>query len=353
MTQALPRAALTARITPILRPYELTNSATFATREAADQSFLLHPGELGEIQVEMQNGSDRSRPWRIQVQGNFSASWFIPPAEVRGETAPHQLLEWEASGEIAPLGRLSYRLQLRVPADFFENHHAVTPEQPRLQTEYQGQIRVDEPGIDRLISCEIFNLYTYPWCSYLSFLPSVYRETDFMGRFLSIFEQAFDPVVQSIDVLWAYLDPLTAPEALLPFLAHWVAWEIDDRWSIQQQRHLIHNAISLYRWHGTQRSLRFYLRLYMGLPVDPLPEPEADGHISIEESSQAGMVFGKACLGEDAMFGGGKPYHFTVRLRPDRPEQIDRSLIRAVIERQKPAFCTYDLIIDSDRSGAN
>lgn len=346
MTQALPRATLAVKITPILRPYELTNSLTFATRDASDsQSFLLCPGELGEIQIDLHNGSDRPRLWRIKVQGNFAASWFIPPAELPGTIASYQTLDWAGDGEIAPLDRLSYRCQLQVPQDFFEQQEAIDRKHPHLQLEYQGQIQVEEPGIDRIISYEVLHLYTRPWCSYLNFLPSVYRETDFMGRLLSIFEQAFDPVVQSIDVLWAYLDPLTAPEALLPFLAHWVAWEMDDRWSVQQQRHLIRNAISLYRWHGTQRSLRFYLRLYIGLPVDPLPEPEADEQVEIEESSQSGMVFGKACIGHDTILGGGKPYHFIVRLRLDRSYQVDRALIQEVIERQKPAFCTYELLI--------
>jgi phage tail-like protein len=77
---------------------------------------------------------------------------------------------------------------------------------------------------------EPFPLVVRPDSAYLNFLPSFYQDVDFIGRFLSIFEQGFDPAVQAIDTLWAYLDPLTAPEALLPFLAHWVAWKLDPRW---------------------------------------------------------------------------------------------------------------------------
>ena len=47
------------------------------------------------------------------------------------------------------------------------------------------------------------------------------------------------------------------------------------------------------------------------------------------------------------MLGGGKIYHFTVRLRTDESHQLDEELIREIIERYKPAFSTYELSIDS------
>jgi phage tail-like protein len=85
---------------------------------------------------------------------------------------------------------------------------------------------------------------------------------------------------------------LTAPEALLPFLAHWVAWPIDRRWDTKQQRRFIRNAVELYRWHGTRQGLRFYLHLYTELPLDE-DLPEAEKHISIEEIFYAGFCDGR------------------------------------------------------------
>jgi len=137
---------------------------------------------------------------------------------------------------------------------------------------------------------------------------------------------------------------LTAPEALLPFLAHWVAWPIDRRWDVKQQRRLIRNAVELYRWHGTRRGLRFYLHLYTELPLDEdLPEDEK--HISIEEIFTRGFVMGETLIGTDSMLGGGRPFHFIVRLRPEPDKRIDEGLVRGIIDREKPAFCTYDLLI--------
>jgi phage tail-like protein len=74
-------------------------------------------------------------------------------------------------------------------------------------------------------------LHVRPDSRYLKFLPTVYREVDLIGRLLKVFEQSLDPAIQTLEMLWAYLDPLTAPEALLPFLAYWVGWPSDVNWS--------------------------------------------------------------------------------------------------------------------------
>lgn len=200
---------------------------------------------------------------------------------------------------------------------------------------------VDNPNP---LICRSFSLYVRPRSFYLDFLPALYREVDFIQRLIALFEQAFDPYVQAIDALWAYLDPLTAPQLLLPFLAHWVAWEIEPNWNLERQRHLIRHAMTIYRWHGTRQGLRFYLHLYTGLPIDE-DLPEAQKHISIQEVFEGGFQYGACILGQDSVLGGGRPYHFGVCLRPQRSDLIDETLVRSIIDRAKPAFCTYDLEI--------
>ena len=190
-------------------------------------------------------------------------------------------------------------------------------------------------------------------CLYLNFLPAIYQEIDFVGRLLKIFEESFEPTVQTLDSLWAYLDPLTAPEALLPFLAHWVAWDSNFYISADRQRQFIRHAMEIYRWRGTKYGLRLYLHLVTGLPLDE-DKPEAEKHISIFESFGRGMVLGSASLGDDALVGGGKAFHFRVRLKipigsSEEPFAIDESVIRQVIEQEKPAFCTYELQIEELR----
>ncbi|MEB3211607.1 MAG: phage tail protein, partial [Leptolyngbyaceae bacterium] len=182
----------------------------------------------------------------------------------------------------------------------------------------------------------------------MELLPAIYREVDFMHRYLQMFEQALRPIFETTDALNRYLDPLTSPEALLPFLAHWVAWPIDELPLMpQQQRRLIRNAMTIYQWRGTRRGLRLFLHYATGLPLDE-NSPEGDRAISIQESSSKAFILGNAHLGNDAPLGRGRPYHFVVTLRPPASEAdtLPLSLLHRIITQEKPAHCTYDLLIE-------
>ena len=295
-------------------------------------NLLLQPGEPGEMLVQLENLGSHPLRWRLEIEGDFPLNWCS--------------WQQEAAEEIVPNQKVDRSLGFQIPENYFENQYALNRGRDRLKINYETQVYVyAESQTDRqLVAYRVFNLCVRPSVSYLNFLPAIYREVDFISRFLTIFEQAFDPAVQTIDVLWAYLDPLTAPEALLPFLAHWVAWPIDRRWDTKQQRRFIRNAVELYRWHGTRQGLRFYLHLYTELPLDE-DLPEAEKHISIEEIFTRGFVMGETLIGTDSMLGGGHPFHFIVRLRPEPDRRIEERLVRNIIDREKPAFCTYDLLI--------
>jgi len=254
--------------------------------------------------------------------------------------------------QIAAKSQIEGVLYFQLPADFFESNNSVVTANNQLTLDYYGQIHVEyhietenQQSLDRTQSA-IFYLFVRPRSMYLDFLPEIYREVDFIGRLMKIFEQAYEPAVNQLESLWAYLDPLTAPEMLLPFLSHWVGWKMDPRLSLTRQRYLIRQAIKLFRWRGTRLGLRLYLHLYTDLPLDE-HLPEAEKHISIQEVFTQGFVLGSSRLGDDAIVGGGRPYHFLVRLRCDRANAIDEQLVREIIEQEKPAFCTYELFIDS------
>lgn len=337
MSQSNYRPTLAIKLAS-MQPPEAADASALAgfagnnAEVAIANNLLLCPGEPGEMLLQLENLGSRALRWRLEIEGDFPLNWCS--------------WQQEKAEEIAPNQKVDKALCFQIPEDYFENQYALNSGRSRLRINYETQVYVyAETETERqLVAYRVFNLCVRPSSSYLNYVPAIYREVDFIGRFLTIFEQAFDPAVQTIDVLWAYLDPLTAPEALLPFLAQWVAWPIDRRWDTKQQRRLIRNAVELYRWHGTRRGLRFYLHLYTELPLDE-NLPEAEKHISIEEIFTHGFVMGKTLIGRDSMLGGGRPFHFIVRLRPEIGKQIDERLVRNIIEREKPAFCTYDLLI--------
>lgn len=298
---------------------------------------VLHPGEPSEIVVQLENTCDRTLRISLQTEGTFPMDWCRIGQE--GQTLP-------------PGSKMEAVLYFQLPEDFFEAESSPA----FIQTQgldFRGRLCVYFGTVDAetgeatgglTLETAEFLLFVRPRSLYPTFLPDIYKEVDFIGRFLHIFEQAFEPTVQTLDTLWAYLDPLTAPETILPFLAHWVGWQLASELPLSRQRSLIRQAIQLYQWRGTRKGLRLYLHLYTGLPLEEFV-PEDHKQISIQDSFNRGLVLGEACLGDESTIGGGKPFHFSVRLRPQSP--LSEPLIHKIIQQEKPAFCTYDLKIES------
>jgi phage tail-like protein len=375
-------------------------TATLFQARNANKNLVVYPGEPSEMVVQIHNRGQQTVQIELDVKGDYPRDWCRIRTEGQeigpGKSidallyfqVPQSLFEAPGVYEAQQLALQSqHPAPLPLPTHAFKfgdsEFPGVTPDEFQPSPTASGS--VSESQVDQARSSQdhspnpthrilpqdlregyrvlvtvtanggtaaqqagqAFQLYVRPRSLYLKFVPGLYREIDFIGRFLKIFEQAFEPVVQSFSYMWANLDPLTAPQALLPFLAHWVASPIDPSWTIDQQRRLIRNAVTLYRWRGTRKGLRLYLHLYTGLPLDEHIAQESQKHISITEPFSRGFVLDQARLDEDAILDGGKPYHFVVRLRSDQdhPLWVEEELIHKMINQQKPAFCTYELHI--------
>lgn len=155
---------------------------------------------------------------------------------------------------------------------------------------------------------------------YLDYLPGIYQENDFLGRFLMIFESVFGPIERTVGNIHHYLDPDLAPPETLRWLASWLGIVLDERWPIERQRDLVRGATGLYVWRGTHRGLSTILRLATG------STPE------IIEPSLA-----------DVATDPSRAFRFTVRLRIPPGEPIEREFIEALIDLEKPAWAGCDL----------
>jgi len=147
----------------------------------------------------------------------------------------------------------------------------------------------------------------------LKYLPGIYH-TDFMARFLGIFEAILTPVEWTIDHFDLFLSPRTAPEAFLPWLANWYEAEFDKTWNESQRRQFLEEAWMIYSRRGTKWALGRVLEIYTGQPAD------------IDD------------LAEDL-----RPHAFRVTL-PLNEDNVNRSSITALIEYYKPAHTDYELI---------
>lgn len=337
MTQAFSREVLIVDLIPQRLPDATPETLPLQSRQAdfaaENQSLAIVPGEPSEMLVKLENLGTRPLELSLELTGDFPQDW----CRIGGTEG----------NVVSPGERLEAVLYFQIPINFFESPSALQANQV-LKLDYGGRLAVygSQPETSpQLLDVARFNLYVRPLTRYLEFLPQIYREIDFLGRFLQIFEATFEPDVQILANLWAYLDPLTAPHGMLEFLAYWMGWHILPYLSLEQQRNLIRNALEIYRWRGTRQGLRLYLHLATQLPLDEDQPNEDLKHIGIYEFFSRGLVLGETQLGFDAVFGGVRPFHFTVCLRPDPDFVVDEELVRTIIEQEKPAFCTYDLLI--------
>ncbi len=151
-----------------------------------------------------------------------------------------------------------------------------------------------------------------PLSAYVRDLPIIYQESDFIGRFLLIFESMWEPLEQRQDQIAMYFDPRTCPEPFLAWLAGWLALSLDDEWPESRKRLLVERATELYRARGTTDGMRQMIEVCTGL------SPE------IEEMA-------------------GEPFVFRVTVAASRRDDVDRRLVEQLIVAHKPAHAGYRL----------
>jgi phage tail-like protein len=231
--------------------------------------------------------------------------------------------------------------------------------------------------------------------TYLRYLPSIYSNDglsqDFLVRLLALFESLFGEVENEIGNVSVLFDPNAVPKAFLPWLASWLALELDEAWDEATQRQAVAQAFELYGKRGTAEGLRQALSLFAGvhafieepilnaawwsLPGKGQAKSKANTVTSADtESWQAtensilgfttmlvaaqpqGAVLGTSAvldrshLIRNEQFGAPLfediAHQFSVLLYRSElrcPETLQR--VRAVIEQEKPAHTAYQICI--------
>jgi phage tail-like protein len=111
----------------------------------------------------------------------------------------------------------------------------------------------------------------------LEYLPAIYRQSPYLEKFLLPFEEVFfgswvspkdggtqEGVAPVLDRIDAFFDTVLTPSDFLPWLAGWVALDLDEEWDEGRRRQYIWEALDLYRWRGTVRGLTRFLEIYTG-----------------------------------------------------------------------------------------
>ena len=166
---------------------------------------------------------------------------------------------------------------------------------------------------------------------YLAYLPEVFREDPFAGRFLLAFQAVLtgtdeaEGLEQIIGRTAAYLDPLTTGEEFLPWLAGWVALSLRADWDADTKRGFLREIVPLYRHRGTRAGLQRLLEIYLRPLSDTVTRDDV-------------VIFDEL---------DGPPHFFEVRLTLGDADAArlrrTQETARAIIDREKPAHTCYAL----------
>ncbi len=155
-------------------------------------------------------------------------------------------------------------------------------------------------------------------------LPALFREDPFAQRLCQSLDDVLAPVIATLDSLPAYLDPSTAPDDMLGWLAGWMGIVLDGHQSAERQRELVQAGVELLQWRGTARGVR----AAVGALLDTEPEIVESGGAGWSETAGA------------ALPGSDRP-ELLVRIAVEDPESFDVRRLEALIAMIKPAHVPH------------
>ncbi|MHB9757322.1 phage tail protein [Streptomyces sp. BYX5S] len=218
--------------------------------------------------------------------------------------------------------------------------------------------------------------------TYLRHLPELYQQPtghgDFLARWLTIFETAFDDLHSGIEELPTLFDPMAAPPAHLPRLADWLAVPLPPGAPDPLRRRLLRDAARADARRGTAAGLRDAIHVRTGVdatvdepvvhtdwwalpgsaPTPPSGTPTGLGLDTVLAAADPqGAVIGSSAVLDGSVLAAHDAYashlfaevahRFTVRYRTDRADDAHgertAAAVRAVVDAEKPAHTTYHL----------
>ena len=109
----------------------------------------------------------------------------------------------------------------------------------------------------------------FPRSSWMSYLPEIYQREQgintFTERYLAVFQKLSEELTDQIEAVPAQMEPESADESSLKWLAKLFAIEEFGMWKQEQLRGLLAHAVELYRIRGTVRYLKEIIRLHTGM----------------------------------------------------------------------------------------
>ncbi len=177
----------------------------------------------------------------------------------------------------------------------------------------------------------------------MNYMPEIHHDSDFINRFLMLFESFWQPINERNDAIHEFFNPHLTPASFLPWLGSWFGLVLDEELPEERQRSLLAQIAPIFAARGTRQSLVDFLRLYTG------------GEVSVVEHMDENLVLGDdTCLGYSVALGTEltpQSFDVSVRLPPNAaPYEPDsemglryRRRLEALIATFQPAHTVFHL----------
>jgi phage tail-like protein len=163
------------------------------------------------------------------------------------------------------------------------------------------------------------------------YLPGILRNDPFLANFLRIFDSLLRPLLQQLDAVDHYFDPMLTPPELLPWLEKWIGAETLRTWPEPARRSLVKEAAVLHRTRGTRACLKRALELVTGRTVLVI---ENSNGLRLDGDGELGINTTLEPLETNTIYivirGGG---------------DVDLRSVTEVVQRLKPAHAAFSIRI--------
>jgi phage tail-like protein len=200
---------------------------------------------------------------------------------------------------------------------------------------------LQEEGDKQTLASEALQVAVFSKGKYLRYLPEIYEEDNFIGRFLMLMESFWKPISQQIDQIDSYMDPNLTPEAFIPWLSSWVGLPVDSLLPIERVRAILKNAMIFNQCRGTRQALQTYMEIY------------TSGKVEIIEKRSSNFVLGqKSDLGVEIALGKeNKPNSILIKIHVPAGEldriQYSKDMYQrkmmSIVRNMVPAHTIFDV----------
>jgi phage tail-like protein len=162
------------------------------------------------------------------------------------------------------------------------------------------------------------------------YMPAIFRQDPFMQRLLRMFDTMLTPLLETVDAVDCYFDPLMTPPAFVEWLASWVGEELSPAWPDHSRRALVSEAAWIHRARGTRAGIKRAVELVAGCEALVIDNTEG---LRLDEDGRLGL---------NTTLQPPEQNRIQIVLRGSA-ENIDLEAVNEVVRKLKPAHSVFSV----------